>query len=113
MKVNNIDQLAVELSKGLYVNNLSNLISICEDAKHDDEHVLAFHTLQCIFIGIKQSFDERAVPTNEFDFVQSKLMTPILDILEMMKTDGSEKELYGMLSNIVGIYVHLYDDYNT
>ncbi|MBC2700690.1 MAG: hypothetical protein HF976_04625 [ANME-2 cluster archaeon] len=111
--MNYIDQLSVEFSKGLYVNNLNNLISICEDAKHNDEYVLACHTLQCIFIGIKQSFDERAVSTDEFDFVQSKLITPILDIFEMIKTDGSEKELYRMLSNIVGIYVHLYDDYNS
>lgn len=103
--------LEEKLGNGLYIENLKDLISLCNEAINVEQNVLAFYTLQNIFIGVKSSFDERALPTDEFEFVQSKLLDPILATLTILKNDHPTEEIFDSLTDLVGIYSHLSDDY--
>ncbi len=102
--------LEQKLKDGLYVNNLKQLVSLCNEAKKK-ENTLAFHTLESVFSGVLQSFDERALPTSELQHVQSKLSTPVSNLIKKLRNGDSEKEIFQSLTELVQEYINLYDDF--
>lgn len=98
------------LKKGLYVNNLYDMARLCGTAKRKS-NTLVFDVLEGIFYNLAHNWDERPLPESEVKFVESKLLNPLLQLLDKAKAGSSEKELFQLLTNIILNYIHVCDEY--
>lgn len=99
------------LEKGLYVNNLDEMIGVCEKAdKYDNP--LVFFVIEHIFRDLSGNFSDRPLESKEYEYVLSKLKTPLMDLVEQAKANKSDRDLIKPLEDVVILFDHLYDGYS-
>jgi len=98
------------LKEGLYVNNLYDMARLCGKAKRKSSTVV-FDVLEGIFYDLAHTWDERPLPKSEVEFVESKLLNSLLQVVERVNTGSTEKETLQLLTDIILRYVHVYDEY--
>lgn len=65
------------LKKGLYVNNLYDMAHLCGKAKRKS-NTIVFDVLEGIFYDLAHNWDDRPLPESEVEFVELKLLEPLL-----------------------------------
>lgn len=98
------------VKRGLYVNNLYDMARLCGTAKRKSNTVL-FDVLEGIFYDLAHNWDERPLPESEVKSVESKILKPLLQLVEKVNVGSSEKELFQLLTDIILKYVHVCDEY--
>ena len=98
------------LKKGLYINNLYEMARLCGIAKRKSNTVV-FDVLESIFYDLAHNWDERPLPKSEAEFIESKLLNSLLQVVEKVNTGSTEKEILQLLTNIILKYAHIYDEY--
>lgn len=98
------------LKNGLYVNNLHDMARLCGKAKRKGNTVV-FDVLEGIFYDLAHNWGGRPLPNSEVEFVESKLLEPLLQIVEKVNIESTGKETFQLLTNIILKYTHVYDEY--
>lgn len=89
------------LREGLYVNNLWQLASLCKDLAMDDPYPLPFFVMRQVFMEIATSWDERPLPVDEANYVKSKMLKPLEDIIQTIEVGASKDEIFDRLNDFV------------
>jgi len=99
-----IEELESLLKKGLYIDNLNKMVSVCDAATQESDDVLIYFTLRSIFSGISASWSDRPLPASEAKNVESRLVPPIKNLIKSIKGRSNQEENHRLLTEIVKIY---------
>lgn len=105
--MSNVMSLMSNLDKGLFLNNLYEMIRMCDQLNKTIP--LPFYVLESIFSNIARSWDEQAVPVEEVKLAETKLVEPIKHVLDLIKEKASDKDLYRALNQVVLGYLSYRD----
>lgn len=103
VQMSNVMSLMSALDKGLFLNNLYEMIRICNQL--DKNAPLPFYVLESILSDIARSWDGQAVSVEEVKLAETKLIKPMKHVLDLIKEKASDKDLYRALEQVVSGYL--------
>ncbi len=96
-----LHELRDKLKLGFYVNNLFDLAGLCRDLALEVENPTPFFVLREVFYGIARLWEDRPLPVEEAQFVETTLMQPIEQLLDGIEKEATSNELLLLLNNIL------------
>ncbi len=96
------------LSKGLYLDNIDEMIEICENAVRAMKDPLPVYVLSSVLIGIYRSWEDRPVTPEEVEQMEASLMPTLKEIAVLIETSADKDKLWAVLSTLVKAYILTY-----
>ena len=100
-----IDALKERLKKGLYINNLYEMATLCRRQAMDTSVPLPFWVLDRIFLDIAYAWEDRPLPVEEAERLQKRILAPIRDVMTAIEKRASPAELYRLLNTLLVAYL--------
>jgi len=100
-----ISTLKSLLSKGLYLDNLNEMIEICNRIIAQVAEPLPVYVLLSIFYDIYLSWDERFLPVEEIKQTESLFLPSLKGIITLIETSDDKSKLWNALNDLTKAYV--------
>ena len=107
MTIDDYNTLQGFLSKGLYLNNIDDMIKICGRAIETEQDPLPIYVLLSVFRGIYNSWDDKSVTVKEAKQTEDVLLPLLKKVIVLLNPSSSKKELFDALSDLVKAYIHM------
>ena len=101
----NLQQLREKLEQGFYLNNLYEMAHSCKSLALDTASPVPFFVMEHIFLDIARHWEDRPLPVEEAKLVESKMMEPIKELVEVIGANASSADIYILLNRIVSAYL--------
>ena len=101
--MNNYIKLEKKLDKGLYIQNIYEMVKICK--KLSKTNLLPFYVIQSLLLDVAKEWDGESVTVEQTQFVEENINKPIKKILDLIDNNASEKELYVALELVISGYL--------
>lgn len=89
------------LSKGLYLDNLHEMITICNSAIEKSAEPLPIYVLLSIFSDIYSSWDDRPLLVEEVERTEVSLLPHLKRVIALTETCEDKSKLWDALNNLV------------
>ncbi|MCK4826557.1 hypothetical protein KA005_63025 [bacterium] len=96
-----LELLKAKLDKGFFVQNLYEMVQICENLDQDEFGGVVFYVLRNVFLDIIRAWSECAVSVEESIKVQTKLEEPVRTVIEGLETYCNRESLFDSLGKLV------------
>ncbi len=100
-----IEQLNERLKKGLYIENLHEMASLCRQQALDTTLPLPFWVLQKMFLDIATAWEDRPLPVEEAERLEKRILAPIREVMTATEKRASHAELYRLLNTLLMAYL--------
>ena len=105
---NEVQVLNSLISKGLdVVDNLRKMQHKSRELIMLSEYPTVFFVLETVFFALRMLWDERAVITEECNYMQSRLVRPIQDLLTSVQLDMENEVVLERLDTVVREFVRV------
>lgn len=99
-----LQELRERLAKGFYVDNLYELARVCKKLSLDTSSPAVFFIMESIFLNVARNWEDRPLPDEEALQVESKLMTPLKELVGALEEDSTNEEVLELLNEVVSAY---------
>ncbi|GEM_PF-6358732 len=103
-----LQQLRDSLKKGFYVKNLYGMIPICRGLAVNSRKPSPFFLIEQIFLNIARQWEERDLPVEEAGKVQSKMIQPLNELLDVIDKNVSDQEILDHMNKVTSIYLNTF-----
>ncbi len=71
----------------------------------DEKHPLPFFVMQHLFLDIARDWEERPLPTDEVELLESRLLNPLEDLIKAIEVDALIEEMFNLLNALISAYL--------
>lgn len=100
MKLPKLEELRELLKKGLYLQNLYMMTSLCAELAKVSKIPLPYYFLKSVFLDITQRWEGEALPADKADVSQSFLLPEINNLIKLIEDDASKEALFDAMNEI-------------
>lgn len=100
--MNNYDMLLSELDKGLYVDNISDMIKICNILSiQNAQYVCVFFIFKTLFYDLIHNMEDRPVKASEIEYLENNISPHIKAIIENLRAHNSISLIIDQVNSLV------------
>ena len=100
-----LQQLREKLKKGFYLNNLNEMARLCKSLALDTTSPAPFFIMERIFSDVARHWEDKPLSVEEAKLVESKLITPLAELIEGITANASTEEIFSLLNRVVSAYL--------
>lgn len=93
-----------KIDKGLYIQNLDEMISICRNALEQVENPLPYFVIGKVLATIREEWEGEPVTVEEVHRIEMAVIDPILRILDWVEHEESKGDLIQALNNLINAF---------
>ena len=105
MNASEILELKQKLDRGLYINNLREMIGQCMKLARTVNEPLAFYVLACIFDDIIRNWEERPLSTAEVREMEEKICSELESVLTSVSAGHQSQQTWDDLNTLVRAFL--------
>lgn len=102
-----MNELEQKLGKGLYVDNLRDLVLLCETLMQQGKHRVQLYVLQSVLFDLLQDWSGRPQTAEEVRTAEEAILDPSLRLVESLRTNQPLEAQVKALDELVESFLSL------